>query len=442
MLPLTAMLTSPFLTAVDPRGAVRGSRDPLGLQGIWTHFGRHVVGNLTTVSTSVRDFTISLLGFHLVERVIESGSDESDLPIFIRWEQLAAYARASVNGEKEFRGTTRARRNLDSSSAVMLSADRAHQLLANQKTYGIWGLYTVAARASGLVSGEPTRPTLASREHGEEVWWPALARAGFPEGKLLVDILKRTKYKLEVDGKDRRALTAVGSLIGSKLRPREREFYRSHLLYGGPKDTTRGLQRQLVQLIESRKLAAAEPLSPSLLGALAKDARTRFGRESELAGHLERIRSVESVLAPSARLFAWLLVQQGATRDELTRTLMSQWGSRVSSVHVSGVREVESIMAQATDAPEAASRWCHIAELLASGDYAKVLDELLRQNQWVMNTRNGSSPWAQFDHKGKLQVRFRDERSELPKRGELAGLWRHPYFIESLRTVAGTLGAE
>jgi hypothetical protein len=30
--------------------------------------GRHVVGNLTTVSTSVRDFTVVLLGFHLVER--------------------------------------------------------------------------------------------------------------------------------------------------------------------------------------------------------------------------------------------------------------------------------------------------------------------------------------------------------------------------------------
>jgi hypothetical protein len=32
-----------------------------GLQTIWTRLGRHVVGNVTTVSTSVRDFTTLVL---------------------------------------------------------------------------------------------------------------------------------------------------------------------------------------------------------------------------------------------------------------------------------------------------------------------------------------------------------------------------------------------
>jgi hypothetical protein len=54
------MLTTPFLTDLDSRAAVKGSRDPLGIQPIWTRLGRHVVGNLTTVSNSVRDFTTLL----------------------------------------------------------------------------------------------------------------------------------------------------------------------------------------------------------------------------------------------------------------------------------------------------------------------------------------------------------------------------------------------
>ena len=54
----------PFLTELDSRAAVKGSRDSLGLQAIWTRLGRHVVGNFTTVSDSVRDFTVVLLGFH------------------------------------------------------------------------------------------------------------------------------------------------------------------------------------------------------------------------------------------------------------------------------------------------------------------------------------------------------------------------------------------
>lgn len=56
---MIALLDVPFLTDLDSRAAVKGSRDPLGIQAIWTRFGRHVVGNLTTVSNSVRDFTIT-----------------------------------------------------------------------------------------------------------------------------------------------------------------------------------------------------------------------------------------------------------------------------------------------------------------------------------------------------------------------------------------------
>ena len=43
-----------FLTLEDPRAQVKGSRDPLGVQPLWSGFGRHLVRNLTTVTTSVR----------------------------------------------------------------------------------------------------------------------------------------------------------------------------------------------------------------------------------------------------------------------------------------------------------------------------------------------------------------------------------------------------
>ena len=66
------MVSMPFLTQLDSRAKVRGSRDPLGVQAIWTRMGRHVVGNLTTVSTSVRDFTTTMLGYYFAERVAEA----------------------------------------------------------------------------------------------------------------------------------------------------------------------------------------------------------------------------------------------------------------------------------------------------------------------------------------------------------------------------------
>ncbi len=60
-----------FLTLEDPRAKVQGSRDPLGALPIWAAFGRKLVTNLTTVSNSVRGFTIVLLARYYTERLIE-----------------------------------------------------------------------------------------------------------------------------------------------------------------------------------------------------------------------------------------------------------------------------------------------------------------------------------------------------------------------------------
>ena len=84
----------PFLTALDPEVQVKGSRDPLGLELIWTNLGRTLVGNLTTVTRSVRQFTTLLLGIHFAGQVSSPGHDgDTFLSAFLRFEQLAAYSR-------------------------------------------------------------------------------------------------------------------------------------------------------------------------------------------------------------------------------------------------------------------------------------------------------------------------------------------------------------
>src|SRR2546421_3199416 len=135
------MLDTPFLTELDSRAAVKGSRDPLGVQSIWTRFGRQVVGNLTTVSTSVRDFTTLLLGYYFAERLAAEGTPGSELDTFLKFEQLAAYARVFVNGDTSLRGTERVQKALSEGTRVSISADQASQILGNQKIYGLWGLY-------------------------------------------------------------------------------------------------------------------------------------------------------------------------------------------------------------------------------------------------------------------------------------------------------------
>ena len=79
----TDALSIPFLTALDSRAALKGSRDALGAQQLWTKLGRTVIGNLTTVSNSARDFTITLLGHHFAEVVASDMPSSSRLVVVL-----------------------------------------------------------------------------------------------------------------------------------------------------------------------------------------------------------------------------------------------------------------------------------------------------------------------------------------------------------------------
>src|SRR4051812_13710106 len=225
------MIATPFLTQLDTRAAVKGSRDPLGVLSIWPKLGRHVVGNLTTVSNSIRDFTVLLLGHYFAERVGEEGGGEGDVSTFLKWEQLAAYARAHVNREDGFRGIERVQQRLAEGDRVRLGTDGEAQILGNQKTYGLWGLYTVPAKASGLLAGDPTRLTAEASKVVKESLLPAMESAETQ----VVERLRSKEWRLDLrnSSRDAMVLRSVARTLKS-IRAPERDLYREHLLYGGP----------------------------------------------------------------------------------------------------------------------------------------------------------------------------------------------------------------
>ncbi len=111
--------------------------------------------------------------------------------MFLRWEQLAAYARGEINGDWKFRGVDRVKKNLQDGTRVHLGTDS--QVLSNQKIYGLWGLYTVPSRSFGLVEGEPTRLTAEGRTLVETIYLPVCAKGGVPNADLVVSRLAKTK---------------------------------------------------------------------------------------------------------------------------------------------------------------------------------------------------------------------------------------------------------
>src|SRR5262249_49161005 len=157
------------------------------------------------------------------------------------------------------------------------------------------------------------------------------------------------------------------------------------------------------------------------------------------ADRLERIRTAELLLAPSAVLFGLILASEGQTAAEVAGVVKSQWGTSLRTINVDETARLGGELVDATGDPDTGRRWVKLARSLAVGDYEGAVKLLLHQNAFVMKVRAGAAPWVDVSN-NVLRIRLReDDANELPTRNELPAFWRHSYFVDSLRTMAMAL---
>jgi hypothetical protein len=387
----------------------------------------------------VRDFTTLILGYYFAERVSNESAGDGDLGVFLRWEQLAAYARGEINGDFNFRGVDRVKKNLQEGGRVRLGIDTAAQILSNQRTYGLWGLYSVPARSSGLVEGDPTRLTTAGRELVERTYLPIFAKEGFRYADAVVAKLAKPRSDLDLGKSDHRLVEAVAKILGKRFNNGERETYRTHLLLGGPQDKTAGGQAILAKGMESTFDEENWTLSPPRVRHLAKRCRADGDIGRAVADRLERIRTAELLLAPSAALFGLILNSNGQTISELARAVRRHWAASVGTIDPDETALLETELRDSTGDADTGRRWVKVARALSAGEFGTAIALLMEQNAFVMKTRAAGGPWVDMSD-GRLRVRFRDDNAgALPDKSELPDFWRHSYFLDSLRTVAFAL---
>ena len=435
------MQTVPFLTDIDPQAAVKGSRDPLGLQTIWSRLGRHVVGNLTTVTRNVRDFTTLLLGYYFAERVAGHGGADGDLNVFLRWEQMAGHARFRVNDDGKLRGIDRVRKAKSDGGPIHIGVDSRGQILSKQKTYGLWGLYTAAARSSGFVEGDPTRVTTAARDLIETSYLPAFAAGGLRNADAVVSRLSRPSTEIDTWGKDAAFLRTIGEVLKPKLGKREREIFREHLMFGRAPDKTDGRQEAVATATEESLDKGAQDWSPAHVSHLAKRCH-ELGEPGEAAAdRLERIRVAEQLLAPAASLFELLIASDGQAVSQVASAIRTQWGKSVPTIDLEPIQALEPELRDSTGSAESGNRWVRLAGALSEGDYSSALNLLADQNASVMRARAGAGPWVILSS-GTVDIKYRDESPEaLPGRKALPDLWKHSYFLDALESIASELSS-
>ena len=314
------MISRPFLTSPDTdRLEIRGSRDPLGIAVLWSHVGRHLVGNLTTASASVRGFTSTMLGYHFAEELAPHDRDRESfrLKAFLKFEQLCAYARARYNLDGNLRGIRDVRMKLATGRPIAISADSAGQILANQKIYGLWGLYSVPSKASDLLSDSLALTSRASH-FLERKSLRALRNNGIQAQ--IARILTADKTRVEPDGKDAQLFQALAIALSTTYSAADRDFYRRHLVIG--EFGKCHLQPVFAELMETLLPPATEFKLDSLKACIAEADRLK---QHELVFRLRNIQHLEAVQVPMALLFAFAQARDGAPFETVAKEVSAAW---------------------------------------------------------------------------------------------------------------------
>lgn len=404
----------PFLSLLDDRAKPKGSRDPLGFELVWSHYGREVIGNLTTITSSLSNFAVAILGFHWANEIHgHLPEDERQVYVrdsFLRYEQLAGYLRFLAKDE-EIMGITRVRRRMgEPGTRVTFGLGAEEQILSDQASYGLWGLYSAAMRDTGLVKGDNRIPTEVGLKLAQEI------EARLDKGEL------------------------VSLFSGNSERSREalKPFAKSYLAAISKKSTRQELLHNLMngneyKLLQQEMWRMTQGLADS--GVSIKDLPDFIKKvksktqQAELKDRLTAIEQVERILVAANNIFHYCRRKDGESLNNVLRAL----SGRYSYSHLPDSMDF-------TEVPRA-SFLRDILKALLENNVSDALVQIFELNRVVMEQRGGA-PWVEIENGDTLRVRVQSETSELKDQKYLETGWDYDYFIGSfIRLAEEGLGA-
>lgn len=434
--------TIPFLTLPDPEVAIKGSRDPLGYETIWTGLGRRIVSNLTTVTTSVRGFTTLMLGYYFASQIIDSSDrEESDfISLFLKFEQIAAYSRYAwdvyrIDEGSDIRGIERVKKYTDEGRGkVIISSAHKNQILSEQRTYGLWGLYSVSAKNSGIINAETLRVTPEALEFIENEILPHFEKAGNVHKKIM-DILAKDSYNLEPGkgGRDERIGRIIADLHKPAFTIRERDFYIKHLLFGNIDDVS--FQSQFWNCLEKVvKKSGNDTWSYGFSRNELHDVILEAG-ESKLAVRLQEIDHLDWLLYITNTIFSYILGKHGFPVEDVVQKV-SSYGKYAGLINVDALERLKPLIAHYSGT-EHANRILEIAQLIRDNKFSDAVQIMIIHNSEIMNKRWGGGAWVVIKE-DKLDVRFGLEEMELDELGDLNVMYSS-YFLNSIKQIGKQL---
>jgi len=401
-----------FLSLLDERAKPKGSRDPLGFELVWSYFGRKVIGNLTTITSSMDNFAVALLGFYwanqLASMEVEDGVRHKQIrEAFLRYEQLTGYVRY-YGGATDIMGITRVKKRIhDDSFKITLGLSSEQQILSDQASYGLWGLYSSAARDTGLVEGNNRIVTSL----GQTITQVILQKLGGAGDELFSLLTSRKPL-------DRGQLEGMAKAFMKAIHHKNVQKPLLEALMSG--NDPEGVQNELWLITRknfSQKEKRPENIEDFINLVLAEKPSER------LAQYMHDIIDTERLLVAANNLFHYCRRKDGEALAEILKTLDGRY-------HYTHFPET----LPDDDFPRR-EQMLSILAAFRGNEMSRVINEILQLNKEVMQQRSGA-PWVEVEPGDTLRVKVKSEKAELGSQLDIEQRWDYDYFLGSFLNIA------
>jgi len=377
--------------------------------------GRKLIGNLTTITGSIDNFSVAILGFkwaHEYRKGLESTAQSRHREIreyFLRYEQLAAYLRHDTNAE--ILGISRVKERVSQGKPISLGMKTSEQILSNQASYGLWGLYSSACRASGLVSGADRAPA----ELGLQIVGLIESEMGPLASELKHAVTQEKPIELS-------QFDAWKDGFNTAIRAGSRSPNLFDALIAGPRDHL--VQRQLWDDVQRwPSLANGDDGYEVLIDHLSQHASNEAIKNLATA-----IKETERILVTANQLFMLGRQNSGKTLDDI---------QALAEEHIGKPNLPSGLSRELTESQR--DQLTPFFRAAIHHNWKEAFVHLVEVNERVMKDRDGA-PWIRIEGHQKLSVRVSDETTRLIKAEELSTSWNYDYFLNSLLKIIRQTG--
>ena len=358
------------------------------------------------------NFAVAVLGFYWANQLASDLVDESTRhkevrENFLRYEQLTGYVRY-YGRATDIMGITRIKSRIhDDTFKLTLGQSSRQQILSNQASYGLWGLYSTAARDTGLLSGNDRVVT----ELGQIIVQAMLEQLGSVGDKLFTLLTSNKPLKREY-------IEDIGTPFMAAIHHESVQHPLLEALMSG--NDPESVQSELWQI--TRRIFSSTSEKPNTINEFIQLILAN-NPSDRLSQYIHDIMAIERLLVASNNIFHYCRRKDGEHLDDLLKTLEGryQYAHLPERLPEGGFSKREQLSA--------------ILVAFRNEDLPHLINLLLQLNKEVMQQRSGA-PWVELESGNTLRVKVKSEKAELGSQSDIEQRWDYDYFLGSFLNIA------